>query len=98
MVCDDINRRGRTFEVVTPVLECFKDSKQFFIVGVIVQLRSSQGLGVVHKQMDFSIGTGNRQDTGDSIVGGIGFHDDRGIRNEVSENGRIGEGMLKCIE
>jgi len=32
------------------------------------------------------------------LVRGIGFHDDRGIRNEVSENGHSGEGMLKCIE
>jgi len=98
VVCDDIDRRGGAFEVVAPVPECFEDSKQFLIMGVLVHLRSGQSLGVVSDQTDFSVGAGNRQDTGDSIVGGIGFHDDRDIQNEVSENGHSGKGMLKCIE
>jgi len=98
VVCDDVDRRGGAFKVVAPVLECLEDSKQFPIVGVVVQLQSGQSPGVVGDWTNFSISTGNRQDTGDSIVGGIGFHDDRGIRNEVSENGRSSEGMLKCIE
>ena len=98
MVCDDVDRRGGAFEVVAPVPECFEDSKQFLIVGIVVQLRSGQSPGVVGDRINFSVGAGNRQDTGDSVVGGIGFHDDRGIQNEVSENGRSSEGMLKCIE
>jgi len=36
VIRDDIYRRGGAFEVVAPVLECFEDSKQFFIVGVVV--------------------------------------------------------------
>ena len=98
MVHDDVNRRGRAFEVMVPVLECFKDCKKFLIVGVIVQLRSSQGLGVVGDQTNLSISASDRQDTSDSIVRGVSFHDDRGIRNEVGEDGHSGEGMLESVE
>ena len=94
MVRDDVNRGGGAFEVVAPVPECLEDGKEFLIVGVIVQLRSSQGLGVVHDWANFSVSTGNRQDASDGVVGGISFHDDRGIRNKVGEYGCSGEGML----
>jgi len=47
VVCDDVNRRGRAFEVMVPVPECFEDSKQLLIVGVVVQLWHSQSPGVV---------------------------------------------------
>ena len=76
MVSDDINKRGRAFKVMMPVPECLKDGKEFLIVGVIVQLWSSQGPGVESDQMDFSVYAGNRQDASDGIVRGICFHDD----------------------
>ena len=40
----------------------------------------------------------SREYTGDSIVRGIRLHGNRGIWNEVSEDGRGGEGMLEGIE
>jgi len=67
-------------------------------MGVVVQLQSSQDLGVVCNWTDLSFGAGNRQDTSDSVVRGISFHDDRGVRNEVSEDQCSGEGMLQSIE
>ena len=91
MVRDDINRRGGAFEVMVPVLECFEDCKEFLIMGVIVQLRSSQGPGVVGDQTNLSVSASDRQDDSDSVVGGISFHDNRGIQNEVGENGRSSE-------
>ena len=84
MVRDDVNRRGRAFEVVVPVPECFKDSKQFLIVGVIVQLQSGQSPGVVGDRTNLSISASDRQDTSDSVVRGISFHDDRGMIIGVS--------------
>jgi len=98
VVHDDVNRGGGTFKVVVPVPECLEDDKEFLIVGVIVQLRSSQGPGVVGDQTDLSICTGNRQDASDGVVRGISFHDDRGIRNEVGKDGRSGEGVLESVE
>jgi len=98
VVRDDVYRRGGTFEVVAPVLECLKDGEEFLIVGVIVQLRSSQGLGVVGDQTDLSVCAGNRQDASDGVVRGIRFHDDRGVQNEVGKDGRSGEGVLESVE
>ena len=98
MVRDDVNRGGGAFKVVAPVLECLEDGKEFLIVGVIVQLRGSQGPGVVGNRTNLSVSASDRQDTSDSVVRGISFHDDRGIRNEVSEYGHSGEGVLESIE
>jgi len=98
VVCDDVYRRGGAFKVVAPVPECLEDGEEFLIVGVIVQLRSSQGPGVVGDQTNLSVGAGDRQDTSDSVVGGISFHDNRGIWNKVGEDGRSSEGMLESIE
>ena len=98
MVHDNINRGGGALEVMVPVPECFEDSKQLLIVGVIVQLRGSQSPGVVCDRTNLSIGASDRQDTSDSIVRGISFHNDRGIWNEVSEYGHSGEGVLESVE
>ena len=98
MVRDDVNRGGGAFKVVVPVLECLEDGKEFLIIGVIVQLWSSQGPGVVDDRTNLSISTSDRQDASNSIVRGISFHDNRGVQNEVSEYGRGSEGVLESIE
>ena len=98
MVRDNIYRRGGAFKVVAPVPESFEDSKQFLIVGVIVQLWGSQSLGVVRDRMNLSVSASDRQDASDSVVRGICFHDDRGVRNEMGKDGRSGEGMFESIE
>jgi len=98
VVHDNVYWRGRAFEVVAPILECFKDSKQFLVVGVVVQLWSSQGPGVISNRTNLSISTSDRQDASDRVVGGISFHNDRGVQNKVGEYGRSGEGMLQCVE
>jgi len=98
VVSDDVNRGGGTFEVMAPVLECLKDGKKFLIVGVVVQLWSSQGPGVEHYWTDLSVGAGDRQDTSNSVVRGVRFHNDRGVRNKVSEYECGSEGVLESIE
>ena len=40
MVSENINRSGRSLEVMTLNHECSKDSKQFLVVSVIVKLGS----------------------------------------------------------
>ena len=83
---------------MAPVPECLKDGEEFLIVGVIVQLWSSQSPGVVGDRTDLSVCASNRQDASDGIVRGIRFHDDRGVQNEVGKDGRSGEGVLERIE
>jgi len=98
VVHDDVNRGGGAFKVVAPVLECLKDGKEFLIMGIIVQLRSSQGPGVVGNWTNLSVSASDRQDASDSVVRGISLHDDRGIRNKVGEDGHSSEGMLESVE
>jgi len=38
IICNNVNRIGQVFQVVSPNLESFKDSKQFLIMHVVVQL------------------------------------------------------------
>jgi len=83
---------------MVPVPESLKDGKEFLIVGVVVQLWSSQGSGVEHDRTDLSIGAGDRQDASDGEVRGICFHDDRGVQNEVGKDVCSGEGVLESVE
>ena len=46
MICNNIDRIGQTFQVVLPNLESFKDSKQFLVMCVVVQLHYSESVGV----------------------------------------------------
>jgi len=98
VVCDDVNRGGGAFKIVAPVLECLKDGKEFLVVGVVVQLWSSQSPGVVGDWTNLSVGAGDRQDASNSVVGGVSFHNDRGIQDEVGEDGHSSEGMLESVE
>ena len=46
MICNNVDGIGWTFQVVSPNLENFKDSKQFLVMYVIAQLHCSESAGV----------------------------------------------------
>ena len=46
MIHNNIDRIGRTFQIVSPNLESFEDGKQFLVMCVIVQLRHSESARV----------------------------------------------------
>ena len=46
MICDNINGIGQTFQIVSPNLESFEDSKQFLVMCVIIQLCCSESARV----------------------------------------------------
>ena len=46
MICNNIDGIGQTFQIVSPNLESFKDSKQFLVMCVIVQLHCGKSMGV----------------------------------------------------
>ena len=60
MVSENIDGKGRSLEVMTPNRECSKDSKQFLVVGVIVELGSRKGARMKGYRMDFVIGSFGR--------------------------------------
>jgi len=55
VIGDDINGGHGTFEVVTPDLEGFVDSKQFLIVDVVIQFRGGEGSGVECHGMELAV-------------------------------------------
>ena len=46
IIYNNINEIGRTFQVVLPNIESFKNGKQFLVMHVIVQLCHSKSVGV----------------------------------------------------
>jgi len=50
MICNNIDGIGQTFQIVLPNFESFKDSKQFLVMYVVVQLCHSKSvrLGELH--------------------------------------------------
>ena len=91
MICNNINGIGQTFQIVLPNLESFKDSKQFLIMCVVIQLRYSKSARVKGNWMNFIIFVNNRENCSKSIVQGISFHNKLSIRNPISEDRSGGE-------
>ena len=46
MIHNNVNRIGQTFQIVSLNLESFKNSKQFLVMCVVVQLHCSESAGV----------------------------------------------------
>ena len=55
MICNNVNGIGWTFQIVSPNLESFKDSKQFLIMCVVIQLHYSESAEVKSNCMNFII-------------------------------------------
>ncbi|KIN97862.1 hypothetical protein M404DRAFT_159354 [Pisolithus tinctorius Marx 270] len=78
--------------------ESLEDSQQLLVVGIIVEFWRSRGARVESDWVEFTIGAGERQNTSNGIVRGIGFHCKQSIRNPVSENRSRAEGILQAEE
>ena len=79
---------------MSPVLEGLKDGQQLLVMGIVVQLRGGQSPRIVGDGLELRIGANNGQDTGDSIVQGIGLNHTRSVGNPMSEDWSGSEGLL----
>ena len=86
MIYNNINRISQTFQIVSPNLESFKDSKQFLVMCVVIQLCHSKSMGVKSNQMNFILFVNNGKDYSESIVQSISFHNELSVRNPISED------------
>ena len=68
MIYNNIDGIGQTFQILLPNLESFKDSKQFLVMYIIVQLHHSKSMRVKGNWMNFIIFVNNREDYSESIV------------------------------
>jgi len=98
MICNNVNGIGQTFQIVSPNLESFKDSKQFLIMCIIIQLHHSESAGVKSNWMIFIIFINNEEDCSKSIAQSISFHDELSIRNLISKDRGRDECLLERVE
>jgi len=68
VIHNNIDGIGWTFQIVSPNLESFKDSEQFLVMYIVVQLCRSESTGVKSNQMNFIIFINNGEDCSKSIV------------------------------
>ena len=68
MIYNNIDGIGRTFQIVLPNLEGFKDGKQFLVMCVVVQLHCSKSVRVKSNWVNFIIFINNGEDCSKSIV------------------------------
>ena len=98
MICNNIDGIGWTFQIVPPNLESFKDGKQFLVMCVVVQLCHSESARVKGNWVNFIIFINNGEDCSESIVRGIGFHNELSIGNPMSEDRGGGKCFLERVE
>ena len=98
MIHNNVDGIGQTFQVVPPNLESFKDGKQFLVMCVVVQLRRSESARVKGNWMNFIIFINNGEDCSESIVQGIGFHNELSIGNPMSNDRSRGKCFLERVE
>jgi len=98
IICNNVDGIDWTFQVVSPNLESFKDSKQFFVMHVVVQLYHGKSIGVKSHWMNFIFLINNRKDHSKSIVQSISFHNELSIGNPISEDRSRDECLLERIE
>ena len=91
---DHIDQRGRTLEVVSPVLEGLEDGQELLVMGIIVQLRGGQSPQIVSNGSELGTSANNGQNAGDGIVQGVGLDHKQSIRNPMSEDWSRSEGLL----
>ena len=98
MIHNNVDGIGWTFQIVLPNLESFKDSKQFLVMCVVVQLRHSESARVKGNWMNFIIFVNNRENCSKSIVQGISFHNELNIGNPMSKDRSGGKCFLERVE
>ena len=68
IIYNNVDGIGWTFQIVSPNLEGFKNSKQFLVMCVIIQLYRSESARVKGNWMSFIIFVNNGEDCSKSIV------------------------------
>ena len=98
LICDHVDQSTGTFEEVSPDTESLKNCEQFFVMGVIIEFRGTEGAGMEIHGVDFTgIGLDGKDGT-QSINRGIGFYDDRFIGDPVGQDRCRGESGFQGLE
>jgi len=68
IICNNVDGIDQTFQIVLPNLKSFKDSKQFLVMCIIVQLRHSKSARVKGNWVNFILFINNGEDCSESII------------------------------
>ena len=98
IIHDQVDWSTGTFEEVSPDMESLKDCKQFFVMGVIIEFRGTEGVGIESHGVDFTGISLDGKDGTQIIIGGIGFYDDRFIGDPVGQDRYGGESGFQGLE
>ena len=71
MVGDNVNWSCEAFEVVSPCLETLVYSKEFLVIGIVVEFQSCQGLEKECNWLEFFIWAVDGKNFGNGIVRSI---------------------------
>ena len=78
-----------------PDFECFKYSKQFFVMDIVVELRRGKSLRMKSDQVNFAVSRRyGGKDSSKGIVRSVRFDNKQHARNPVSQDRHSGEGLL----
>ena len=83
---------------VSPDMESLKDCEQFFVMGVIIEFQGTEGAGMESHGVDFIGISLDGKDGTQSIIGGIGFYNDRFIGDPVGQDRCRGESGFQGLE
>ena len=98
MILDHIDWSTGTFEEVSPDMESLKDCEQFFVMGVKIEFWGTEGVGMESNRVDFTGVSLDGKDGTQSIIGGIGFYNDRFIGDPVGQDRCRGESGFQGLE
>ena len=98
MICDHVDWSIGNFEVVSPDMESFKDCKQFFVMGVIVEFQSTEGAGMESHGVDFTRICLCGEDGTQSIIGSISFYNDRFVGDPMGQDRCGDENRFQGLE
>ena len=98
MVGDNVYRKGRALQVVSPTFERFKYCQKLLIVHIIVEFGTGERSGVKRDRVKFTGRVERRQDSTEGIVRGIGLHDQGLVGNPMRQNRGRGESLLEILE
>ena len=65
---------------------------------VVVEFGAGEGPGLEGDGMDFAVVTGDREDSGDGVVGGVSLDSDLSIRNPVVKDGGLSKSLFEILE
>ena len=98
MIHDHVDRGTGTFKEVSPDMEGLKYCRQFFVMGVIIEFRGTEGVGMESHRVDFTGISLDGEDGTQSIIRGIGFYNDRFIGEPVGQDRCGGESGFQGLE